>query len=179
MPLPVAHGLVGASIVVASRQRFSWRESWWPLLIGATFAILPDFDLFFAWVLGYNIHVHGSFTHSILFAILAGPTGALLAREFTQRGVLIYICATLSHGILDVCTKKDYGGAQLLWPFSVHRYRLGVFSYYMFYPDPNTQAMREILEEALNVTYYEALIFVPLFLVVITWKKWQQNRVGF
>jgi membrane-bound metal-dependent hydrolase YbcI (DUF457 family) len=176
MPLPVAHGLVGASIVIASRKGFLWREDWWPLLVGVVMAISPDFDLFFAWVLGYDIRIHGGFTHSILFAIPLGMFGALLAREFNRRGLVVYTAVALSHGLLDFLTKKDFGGAQLFWPFSTDRLRLGLFNYYEFYPAPGVDPFAEILRQALNVTYYEVMIFAPLFIAVLLWRQWQQRR---
>lgn len=176
MPLPIAHGLVGASIIIASREKFSWREDWWPLLVGAVLAVSPDFDLFFAWGLGFDQRLHGGISHSILFAIPLGMLGALLAREFTRRGILLYFAAALSHGLLDFVTKKEFGGAALLWPFSSQKLRLGIFSYYEFTPAPGFQPISEILEQALNVLYYEVLTFVPLFLAVLFWSRWRQRR---
>jgi membrane-bound metal-dependent hydrolase YbcI (DUF457 family) len=90
--------------------------------------------------------------------------------------MLVYITVALSHGLLDFATKKDYGGAQLFWPFSPYKLRLGLFNYYGFYPVPGPQPIREILEQALNVTYYEVMVFVPLFAAVVVWKRWQQRR---
>lgn len=176
MPLPIAHSLVGASIIVASREDFSWREDWWPLLVGAALAISPDFDLFFAWVLGYNIQVHGGPSHSILFAIPLGLLGALLARDFTRRGAVVYFLVALSHGLLDFLTKKDFGGAQLLWPFSSQKLKLGLFNYYEFYPAPGAQPLSQILEQALDVSYYEVMSFVPLFVAVVVWRRWRQHH---
>jgi hypothetical protein len=176
MPLPIAHGLVGASIIVASREDFSWREDWWPLLVGAVLAISPDFDLFIAWGLGYNQSLHGGISHSILFAIPLGMLGAMLAREFTRRGILVYAAAALSHGLLDFATKKEFGGAALLWPFSSHKFKLNLFNYYEFTPAPGFQPLIEILEQALNVSYYEVLTFVPLFVAILVWSKWRQRH---
>lgn len=176
MPLPIAHGLIGASIVAASRRGGNWRKEWWPLLVGAGLAISPDFDLLFAWVFGISTIIHGGPSHSILFAIPLGMVGALLAREFNWRGLAIYFTVALSHGVLDFLTKREFGGAQLLWPFSSHKFRLGLFSYYEFYPAPGIQPLSEIVEQALNVSYYEVLTFVPLFVAVIVWKKWRERR---
>jgi membrane-bound metal-dependent hydrolase YbcI (DUF457 family) len=176
MPLPIAHGLTGASIIVASREAFSWRADWWPLLVGAVLAISPDFDLFFAWGLGYSERLHGGISHSILFAIPLGMLGALLARDFTRRGIAVYFAAALSHGLLDFLTKKEFGGAALLWPFSSQKLKLGLFNYYEFTPAPGYQPFGEILEQALNVSYYEVLTFVPLFMVILFWSRWRQRR---
>ncbi|HMV49200.1 MAG TPA: metal-dependent hydrolase [Blastocatellia bacterium] len=176
MPLPIAHGLIGASLVIAAREEFSWRENWWPLLVGAVLAVTPDFDLFFAWTFGFSDRLHGGVSHSILFAIPLGLLGAPAAREFTRRGILTYFAIALSHGLLDFVTKKEFGGAALLWPFSSQKLRLGIFSYYEFTPAFKQQPLTEILEGALNVCYYEVLTFVPLFVAVLIWKNWRQRR---
>jgi membrane-bound metal-dependent hydrolase YbcI (DUF457 family) len=176
MPLPIAHGLVGASIIVASLEDFSWRENWWPLLVGAVLAVSPDFDLFIAHGLGYDEQLHGGISHSILFAIPLGMLGALLAKEFTGRGTLIYIAIALSHGLMDFLTKKEYGGAALLWPFSSHKFKLNLFNYYEFTAALGVQSFREVLDQVVNVSYYEALTFVPLFVAVLVWSRWRQRR---
>jgi len=177
MPLPVAHGLVAASIIAASREEFDWRSAWWPMLVGAALAIVPDFDLFLAWGLGYNLRVHGGFTHSVVFAIALGLIGALLTRELDPRGITTYTTAALSHGLLDFATKKDFGGVMLLWPLSSDKFRLGLFNYFEFFVDPGSQSLSSILEGAINVFYYETLIFAPLLITVILWKRWQQRRL--
>lgn len=178
MPLPVAHGLIGASIVIASRAWSSWRENWWPLLVGMVLAISPDFDLFFAWVLKYNIQIHGSFTHSIVFAVVLGFIGAGLAKDLNWRGIKTYTLIALSHGLLDVCTKKEFGGAQLLWPFSMRKIRLDLFSYYEFYPESGRQSLWLVLQEVVIISLREALVCLPVLLVVIWWKGYsRQPRV--
>src|SRR5262245_15284221 len=139
MPLPVAHGLIGASVVAATRKEISWRESWRPLLIGAAIAIAPDFDIFFVWALKLNVQVHGGITHSILFSIVLGLLGAWLAREFNPTGIVVYTAAVLSHAVLDVLTKKEYGGAMLLWPLSSRMFRLEWFNYLNFFIAPALQ----------------------------------------
>src|SRR5215813_13299290 len=136
MPLPVAHGLLGAAIVATTRRKLSFRKDWLALLLGSTLAIIPDFDLILSWILGYSIKTHGGFTHSLLFSVAAGFLGCWLMREQTLRGFLTFTLATTSHGILDVITRKEFGGSALLWPFSSHKFRLGWFNYFEFYPDP-------------------------------------------
>jgi len=176
MPLPLAHGLVGAGIVIAARREFSWRKDWRPLLVGSILAFSPDFDLLSVWLPGRGTQAHGGPTHSILFAIPLGMLGALLAREFNGRGLMVFTSIALSHGLLDFATKKNYGGAQLLWPFSRHKFRLGLFSYYEFSSEVGVQPLLEILKEALKITYYEAMVFLPLFLAVVVWKQWRQRQ---
>jgi membrane-bound metal-dependent hydrolase YbcI (DUF457 family) len=178
MPLPIAHGLIGASVVVLSREGFSWRRDWRAVLLGATVAVIPDFDLFFSWVLGYGLKWHGGFTHSIIFSMVIGSLVVALMREGGTRDILVYTMATLSHGVLDVITKKEFGGSQLFWPFSPHRYRLGLFSYFEFYPDPATGAISSILARGLLISCYEALIFAPILVFVVWWKSRRKEGIG-
>jgi membrane-bound metal-dependent hydrolase YbcI (DUF457 family) len=178
MPLPVAHGLVGAAVFVALRKNFSFRKDWRALSLGASLAILPDFDLAHSWILGYStsIKTHGGFTHSILFSVMAGFLACWLTRERNIRGFLTYALPTLSHGILDVIPRKQYGGSALLWPFSSHKFRLGWFDYFVFYPNPDTDPVIVIVRDALKVCRYELAIFLPLFLIVVCCKRWQDKR---
>ncbi len=176
MPLPVAHGLIGASVVVLMRDGFSWRRDRRAVLLGATLATLPDLDLFFSWILGYGLKWHGSFSHSILFAMIVGSVVVALMRKGETRDILVYTTATLSHGVLDVITKKEFGGSQLLWPFSPYRYRLSLFSYFEFYPNPVGEPLWPIVERGLLISFYELLIFAPIFAAVVWWRSRQNGR---
>jgi membrane-bound metal-dependent hydrolase YbcI (DUF457 family) len=176
MPLPVAHGLFGAAIVAVMRKNFSFRKDWLALSLGAALGIIPDFDLILSWILGYSIKTHGGFTHSIIFSIAAGFLACLLIREKNLRGFITFALATLSHGILDVLTRKEFGGSALLWPFSSHKFRLGWFDYFEFYPNPATEPVIDILRNAMYVCRYEMMIFIPIFLIVVCFKRWQDIR---
>ncbi len=171
MPLPVAHCLAGASIVAATRSGFSLRRDWGAILLGATLALIPDLDLILAFWLKYGAKAHGGFTHSILFALLLGIMAALAMRETSARGMAAYSAAALSHGLLDVIPRKDYGGAQLLWPFSDQNLRLGIFRDYEFYPDPNSQSVVQILSDASVYLGYETLVWLPIFIAIIALKS--------
>ncbi len=176
MPLPVAHGLIGASVVVLSRGGFSWRRDWRVMLLGAALAIIPDCDLFFSWILGYGLKWHGGFTHSIIFSMIVGSVVVALMREGENRDILVYTMATLSHGLLDVITKKEFSGSQLFWPFSPYRYRLGLFSYFEFYPNPASETVLSILEKGLLISCYEVLIFAPIFVSAVWWRSRRSRR---
>jgi membrane-bound metal-dependent hydrolase YbcI (DUF457 family) len=176
MPLPVAHGLLGAAIVATMRKNFSFRKDWLALSLGAALAIIPDTDLILSWGLGYSIRTHGGFTHSILFSVSAGFLACFLMREKNVRGFTSYALATLSHGILDVVTRKEFGGSALLWPVSLHKFRLGWFDYFEFYPNPDSEPIIAIMRSALEVCRYEMMIFMPVFLIVVWIKRWQDRR---
>ena len=176
MPLPVAHGLVGAAIVAATRDDFSFRKDWGPMVMGATLAVVPDLDLYLSWVLGYGLRMHGTFSHSIFFALAIGSIASLLMREDSVKCVLGYFGAALSHGLLDTATKKDFGGSALLWPLSDQRFRLGIIKDYEFYPDPNTQTIGEMLAHTAEFCYYELWIYLPIFVLVVFVKSYQSRR---
>ena len=92
------------------------------VLAGAAGAMLPDVD-----VLGFALHVpygstfgHRGFTHSIVFALLAGAMAALLLRRDRRTFAFVVLC-TLSHPLLDALTNGGRGVA-FFSPFSNHRY---------------------------------------------------------
>ncbi len=176
MPLPVAHALLGATLVAASRKNFSFRKDRRALLLGAALAVIPDFDLIFSWILGHSVKTHGGFTHSIVFSLAIGFLACLLMREENVRSLAGYSLAMLSHGVLDVVTRKEFGGSALLWPVSSHKFRLGWFDYFEFYPNPATEPIFVILRNALEICRYEMIIFMPFFLIVVCIKRWQDRR---
>ena len=171
MPLPVAHSLIGASIVALTVRDLSWKDGWKPILIGAAIGAIPDLDLIITWGLRWGLKYHGSYTHSILFAFALGSTVALLRKEVNVRAASGYIGAVLSHGLLDVLTKKEFGGVQLLWPFSTERYKWGLMSNYEFYPNPAQQSVMEILQQSWRFCAREFLIVFPILLVIIVVKS--------
>ncbi|GEM_PF-2150200 len=127
MPLPISHGLIDAGIVALVHYRNSIKQDWMKLLLGAFFAISPDFDFFIVFGLHLSRGWHRSFTHSIPFAcIIAVLLIAVMGLWCTQTSCA-YGLAFLSHGLLDYLTTKQGGGVQLLFPFSMDRLRLGLF----------------------------------------------------
>lgn|SRR5262245_44170422 len=171
MPLPVAHGLIGASIVAASREDISLRKDWKALAMGASIAIIPDFDLIFSWVLGFHLQSHGGFTHSILFSVCIGLASAALMLQGRIKSFLVYTLAALSHGLLDIMTKREFGGAALLWPFSSVKYKFGIMDYFEFYPAPGIEPLGPIFERALDISTYEMMIFMPIFVLTVWWRR--------
>jgi len=170
MPLPVAHALLGATVVEAGVPADRKRRIRL-YLIGAVIAVVPDFDLFFSWILGLGNRWHGSFTHSIVFAVALGVAGAFVDRmwrggKWDWRTAVVFSCAALSHAILDTITRRRFSGAVLLWPFSRHRFKLGWFDYFEFYPASWLEPLRSLIRRALVISAYELLIFGTLFLIV-------------
>ncbi len=160
MPLPIAHGLVGASIVAICRPQSSFTRDWKLLLFGAVLAISPDFDFFLVWGLHSGRGLHRGFTHSIPFALVV--TFFLLAISGLPHIKAALVCgaAFLSHGLLDFATTKRGGGVELLFPFSTERLKLGVIGISEF---PHGFQLLEIIKASV----IEIIVFTPVLLVIL------------
>ena len=101
-------------------------------LLGMACSVLPDLDVI-AFRLGIpyrHILGHRGFSHSLLFAVLAGLVVALLAfrdvPRFSSRWwklAAYFIAVTASHGVLDAMTTGGYGIGFFI-PFDNTRYFL-------------------------------------------------------
>ena len=174
MPLPLAHALVGAS-AVAALHPVSRSSRWKPLLIGAFLGIFPDFDygLNLLRISGGGWH-HG-FTHSIVFAFLLGLLTVVISREWKLRSLIAFCGAAVSHTLLDYLITESYGVA-LWWPFTDHRYKLRL-------PNPidytwSNASLWEVAAGVLKITLIEFMIFVPIFLVVLSLRRVATKRTA-
>jgi membrane-bound metal-dependent hydrolase YbcI (DUF457 family) len=116
MPLPVAHGLVGAAVVAALHPRPA-RFKRLPLVAGAFLANCADLDFALVFLL-HSKDWHRSFTHSVCFALALTVAAAVVAGRSRLREVVAYGAAYASHCWLDFATTKAGGGLELLWPLS-------------------------------------------------------------
>jgi membrane-bound metal-dependent hydrolase YbcI (DUF457 family) len=158
MPLPFAHGLVGASVVAALHPRPA-RRHFAPLVLGALLANCADMD--FALVaLAHDRSYHRGFTHSLAFALAVCVAMLLAFGRARVREALAYGLAYASHSLLDYSTTKFGGGLELLWPFSAERFGLGVVGLSEL---PSLMPSVGILKAAL----LELLIFAPLLACVL------------
>jgi inner membrane protein len=124
MPLPVAHGLLGASLVAAVLPPASPRRYALALAAGAVLANAADLDFCLVFAL-HSRAWHRGFTHSLAFALVVG---LVLLVSLGRRRALkasAYALAYASHALLDFATTKLGGGVELLWPFSAERLALG------------------------------------------------------
>jgi membrane-bound metal-dependent hydrolase YbcI (DUF457 family) len=171
MPLPIAHGLLGASIVAAALPRPSPARNWKPLLLGAALASSPDVDYFLAtdW--------HRSFTHSILVASLISVAFVVAWWASNLRLAIGCAGAVFSHGLLDFATTRTMPGVELLWPLSTRRFGLGLIDYYTLTGiDPTFFMVKDIPRDLLKAGMVELMIFVPLFIFVLAVKWWINKR---
>lgn len=163
MPLPVAHGLLGASIVAALHKKPTRIRYSLSLLAGALLANAADLDFLF--VVGFQIKAwHRGFTHSIVFSLLICLLFLIILRKGPLRNAIAYGLAFTSHGILDYLTSKNGGGVELFWPFS--RAKL-ILCWWGLSEVPSRLTWMEILQ-ALAL---ETVVFSLLLLVILLWRR--------
>ena len=162
MPLPVAHGLLGASIVAAVHPRPTNRY-FVPLLFGAFLANAADFDFLLVFVL-HSKTWHRGFTHSIMLALVVCLIFVVSLGKRRISEAIGYGLAFGSHGILDYVTTKEGGGVELLWPFSSDRLAFGWVGLSEL---PSRLPAMEIMK-ALVV---EFMLFMPLLLLASYLRK--------
>ena len=169
MPLPVGHGLLGASVVAALNSQSSKRY-FVTLLAGALLANLPDCDFILVFIF-HSKTWHRGFSHSILFGLVVCLILVLSLGKRHLREAISFGLAFTSHGILDYLTTKKGGGVELLWPFSSERFVLGWVGLSEM---PSTLSDLEIIR-TLGV---ELICFAPLFMLVMGLKIWKERRVS-
>src|SRR5262245_4361893 len=116
MPLPIAHALMGASVALAFRPHSSLKRDWKFLLLGAFLGVMPDFDYALTWARVGGRGWHHDFTHSILFALLAGLVTAAVINHFSSRiaqGLFVPSASQFGKPRYDNCLQKPWRG-QLL-----------------------------------------------------------------
>ena len=167
MPLPIAHGLLGATITVLLHRQGS-RNYFRPVLIGAALANAADFDFLLVFVLGSKAW-HRGFSHSIVFALGLGLAMLLVSRWRNIRHATAYTLAFGSHGLLDFATAKFGGGVELFWPWSPQRYKLGLLG---LSEVPSQLPATGVLWALI----LELMIFIwPLMLAIMFSRRHRQN----
>jgi membrane-bound metal-dependent hydrolase YbcI (DUF457 family) len=167
MPLPFAHGLVGASVVAALHPEPE-RRHFTPLFVGAALANCADLD-FALVLLTHDKSYHRGFTHSLLFALAVCAAALACFGLRRARASLAYGLAYASHAPLDFATTKLGGGLELLWPFSTERFGLRLFGLSEL---PSLMPSAAIMKTAL----LELLIFAPLFALVFMFRRLLKRR---
>lgn len=163
MPLPVAHGLLGASIVAAIHTQPTKRY-FMPILAGAFLANAADLDFFLVFTF-HSRAWHRGFSHSIILALVVCLIFVVSLGRRHIREALAYGLAFASHGILDYVTTKEGGGVELLWPFSSDRFVLGWVGLSEL---PSRLAAMEIVKSLVM----EFALFAPLLILVIGLRKY-------
>ena len=170
MPLPVAHGLIGASIIAATLPGAAPMRNWKLLLWGAALSVSPDLDYFL------DTSWHRGFTHSLSFAAGVSLVCVAVARLENIRIAMGCVVAIFSHGLLDFATTGTMPGVQLLWPFTTRRFGLGLVDYYRLTGiDPVYFLGKDVLVDLIKMAMAELIIFLPIFLFVLS-LKWSINK---
>jgi membrane-bound metal-dependent hydrolase YbcI (DUF457 family) len=167
MPSPIAHALVGATVVAAAHKAGGLPQTWRALLLGAALAVSPDLDRLVRMLGGAAVHRTAS--HSLACAVLVGCVAAAVLGRGRLREAVAYGLAFGSHAVLDVAASEQARGVMLLWPLSGERYRLGVWGFSEF-------PLRQGPAGVLRVVLVECAIFVPVLCGVVGVRWWQTSR---
>lgn len=163
MPLPIAHGLFGASVIAALLPSPVSSRYIKPLLIGAFLANLADFDFLLVFAF-HSKEWHRGFTHSIMFALIFLALSVFYLGRERFREAFAYGLAFASHCFLDFVTTKEGGGLKLLFPFSHERFGGRWFG---LSEVPSKLTAIEILQ-ALTI---EFVLFFPLLAIILLFRK--------
>jgi membrane-bound metal-dependent hydrolase YbcI (DUF457 family) len=163
--MPVAHGLLGASLVAAVLPRAGACRYYLPLAAGALLANAADLDFGLVFAL-HSRGWHRGFTHSFAFALLVCVLLLVSLGRRRARAAAACGLAYASHCVLDFATTKAGGGVELLWPFSAERFALG------------WRGLSEIpsrLTPVEIITYLgiEFALFAPPLLALLLWRRRQ------
>ncbi|MBN1481272.1 metal-dependent hydrolase [candidate division KSB1 bacterium] len=120
MPTPVGHIIAGAIIYQAQQKE----KNIWFLTFLLFFAMLPDCDFIFGFLVGDPNRYHHQFTHSFVFVVSAGLFGGLIYSKWQRTNFTLssafFVCAGITHVILDLLAvdKREPFGCPIWWPFS-------------------------------------------------------------
>ena len=141
------------------------RYAWFLLLFGA---ILPDADFLIDWTLGTEIH--RTFTHSLLFVLLAPLILYLVLRACKKEESIFYALALgvgiFSHLFLDFFSSQ---GVPILWP-SLTNFAYNKIAYF----DPATPSFLYSSVEQMRSRLKFAVLDMALgttWIFYLWWKK--------
>jgi inner membrane protein len=169
MPTVMTHAVVGVGLGSLFTSR-KMPPMFWLTTVALTMA--PDLDVW-AFRLGIPYAAplgHRGFTHSLIFALLAGCTAALLTHR-RIGGRLADLCGffllvTASHGLLDAFTNGGQGVGFFL-PFDTRRY---FFPWHPIQVSPigfaffSERGMSVLLSEMLWIWLPTAAVVAPVLL---------------
>lgn len=174
MPYPVAHGLLGAAVVAGLGEDGTRKQREIDIAVGAFLGILPDYDYGFHYFFTGPYSWHHGFTHSFVFAVVAGVLTALLMGRRSARMIVAFILATASHPMLDFVFTEGAGIA-LFWPFTDHRYLLGTQGT-VYHAIRNGQEGGRFRFRLILASLIEAAVFVPVLMLALKGRGWWRRR---
>ena len=163
MPLPVAHALVGASVVAAIQDPGASRRTYSRMVLAALLANAADLDFILVYALGSKTW-HRAFTHSLVFSLLVFVLLALSLGRSRLKTAVAYGIAFGSHAVLDFVTTKEGSGIELFWPFSEKRVMLGLWGLSEW---PSRLTTWQIVE-ALAL---EFALFTPVLVAILIFRR--------
>jgi membrane-bound metal-dependent hydrolase YbcI (DUF457 family) len=123
---PIGHALAGLALY--SFSNVSSKKRWVIFCIVLFFAVFPDIDFLFGFIVGDADKYHHQFTHSFLFVAIIGVVAALVIDNINimnfKRSALLFISVGISHVFLDMLcidTSAPFG-VPIFWPFSEKYY---------------------------------------------------------
>lgn len=178
MPSPLAHGMIGLSMVLARLMpaRFSLSEipTWLKqnrlgicLLLGM--ALAPDMDYIPGLFRGDLNASHQGVTHSLGWVLMLTTGVWLLGKAWNQdwgAGWWVWLClAGCSHLVADLCTVdlSEPQGIALFWPFVDWRFNGPVFLFLNFEKEDWSQILQR---HNFFVLAFELLLTFPVVLMV-------------
>ncbi|MCU0238156.1 MAG: metal-dependent hydrolase [Pyrinomonadaceae bacterium] len=162
MPLPIAHSLLGASIIALIYPKTE-KRIWIPFTIGVILANAADFDFAIVFLLGSK-EWHRGFSHSILFAIIISLSIFLSYRFKRIKESFAFSLAFASHFLLDFVTTKIGDGIQLFWFFNMERFGLRWFSLSEY---PSKMSATELA----TTIIVEIIIFMPILFTILYFRE--------
>ena len=159
MPLPVAHALVGASVVAAMERGWTSRRSYAQILIAALLANAAELDFLLVYAQGSKTW-HRAFTHSLIFSLFIFVLLALWLGRQKLKTAAAFGIAFGSHAVLDFVTTKEGSGIELFWPFSEKRVMLGWWGLSEW---PSRMTASQITQ----ALAFEFALFAPVLLTIM------------
>jgi membrane-bound metal-dependent hydrolase YbcI (DUF457 family) len=167
--MPVAHGLLGATIVTTVHPE-PWRYYGAPFLAGMVLANLPDLDLITVLII-HSRGWHRTVTHSLITAAVVLLIFGFAFGRAHLREAFAYGLAFASHGIVDFATTTVGGGVALFSPISWHRFRLDWFG---LSENPSRFPSAAIVK----MIAWEFLLFLPPLLLLLGLRIYLAKRSG-
>lgn len=184
MPLPLAHTIVGYSVVATTGIRFR-RDVRTGLLFSLVVANLPDFDFLPGALRDVPVLYHRTIAHTIpAAAVVALIVAAVLTRfrgrfgEIALLAFLVY-CSHLFADMVDF--NGANGGVQILWPLSSASYAFEIpIGHYVRWPLDFVRGYSStgFVESFAGLAFVRALMLQALlFAPVLLPAWWVRSRV--
>jgi membrane-bound metal-dependent hydrolase YbcI (DUF457 family) len=152
LPLPIAHGTIGAIIALSLHSPSSFRKTLIVALIAGIFANLADLD--------FLLHSHRTFTHSLIYSGIFVLVSLLFFKLKGNKYPLIFALSYSSHAVLDFLFTSQGIGVKLFLPVSNNWYKLNIISFSEIIGNLS-------LEKIVQTSLVELYIFAPILGIIL------------